>query len=45
MVMFLIFGAVLVLMLIGVTTAVTMGFASLATFLLCDGGMDRRHHQ
>ena len=41
MVMFLIFGAVLVLMLIGVTTAVTMGFASLATFLLCDGGMDR----
>ena len=41
MVMFLIFGAVLVLMLIGVTTAVTMGFASLTTFLLCDGGFDR----
>lgn len=38
MVMFAIFAAVLVLMLLGVTTAVTMGFASMATFLLAGGG-------
>ncbi len=38
MVMFAIFAAVLVLMLLGVTTAVTMGFASVATFLLAGGG-------
>ena len=37
MAMFIIFGAVLILMLIGVTTAATMGFASLATFLLSGG--------
>lgn len=37
MVMFAIFAAVLVLMLLGVTTAVTMGFASVATFLLAGG--------
>ena len=33
MLMFVIFGAVLLLMLLGVSTAVTMGFASIATFL------------
>ncbi len=37
MIMFLIFASVLVLMLIGVTTAVTMAFASLMTFLLAGG--------
>lgn len=37
MLMFVIFGAVLLLMLLGVSTAVTMGFASIATFL-CAGG-------
>lgn len=41
MVMFVIFGSVLVLMLLGVTTAVTMGFASAATFLLAGGDMAR----
>ena len=41
MVMFVIFASVLVLMLLGVTTAVTMGFASAATFLLAGGGMAR----
>lgn len=41
MVMFVIFASVLVLMLLGVTTAVTMGFASAATFLLADGDMAR----
>lgn len=39
MVMFVIFASVLVLMLLGVTTAVTMGFASAATFLLAGGDM------
>lgn len=41
MVMFAIFVAVLVLMLLGVTTAVTMGFASVATFLLAGGDAAR----
>lgn len=41
MVMFVIFASVLVLMLWGVTTAVTMGFASAATFLLAGGDMAR----
>ncbi|MDO5532020.1 TRAP transporter large permease [Sutterella sp.] len=39
--MFVIFASVLVLMLLGVTTAVTMGFASTATFLLFGGDMAR----
>lgn len=37
MLMFVIFGAVLLLMLLGVSTAVTMGFASIATFLFAGG--------
>lgn len=41
MLMFAIFAAVLVLMLLGVTTAVTMGFASMATFLLAGGDAAR----
>ena len=41
MVMFAIFAAVLVLMLLGVTTAVTMGFASVTTFLLAGGDAAR----
>ena len=41
MVMFVIFASVLVLMLLGVTTAVTMGVASAATFLLAGGDMAR----
>ena len=41
MVMFAIFAAVLVLMLLGVTTAVTMGFASVATFLVAGGDAAR----
>ena len=41
MVMFVIFASVLVEMLLGVTTAVTMGFASAATFLLAGGDMAR----
>ena len=41
MVMFVIFASVLVLMLLGVTTAVPMGFASAATFLLAGGDMAR----
>lgn len=41
MVMFVIFASVLILMLLGVTTAVTMGFASAATFLLAGGDMAR----
>ena len=41
MVMFVIFASVLVLMLLGVTTAVTMSFASAATFLLAGGDMAR----
>lgn len=41
MVMFVIFASVLVLMLLGVTTAVMMGFASAATFLLAGGDMAR----
>lgn len=41
MVMFAIFADVLVLMLLGVTTAVTMGFASVATFLLAGGDAAR----
>ena len=41
MVMFVIFASVLVLMLLGVTTAVTMGFASAATFLLAGRDMAR----
>ncbi|MCR5084071.1 MAG: TRAP transporter large permease [Succinivibrionaceae bacterium] len=41
MIMFMIFAGVLVLMLVGVTTAATMGFVSLATFLMAGGGMER----
>lgn len=41
MVMFAIFAAVLLLLLLGVTTAVTMGFASIATFLMTGGDMAR----
>lgn len=41
MVMFAIFAAVLLLLLLGVTTAVTMGFASIATFLMAGGDMAR----
>lgn len=41
MVMFVIFASVLVLMLLGVTTAVTMGFASIATFLISGGDVAR----
>ncbi len=41
MVMFAIFAAVLGLMLLGVTTAVTMGFASVATYLMAGGDMAR----
>ena len=41
MVMFAIFAGVLVLLLLGVTTAVTMGFASIATFLMAGGDMTR----
>lgn len=41
MVMFMIFAAVLGLLLIGVTTAVTMGFASIATFLIAGGDPSR----
>ncbi len=41
MIMFLIFATVLVLMLIGVTTAVTMASASIATFLLAGGDPSR----
>ena len=41
MVMFAIFAGVLVLLLLGVTTAVTMGFASIATFLMAGGDMAR----
>ena len=41
MVMFAIFAAVFVLMLLGVTTAVTMGFASVATYLMAGGDMAR----
>ena len=41
MVMFMIFAAVLGLLLIGVTTAVTMGFASIATFLMAGGDLSR----
>lgn len=37
MLMFVIFGAVLLLMLLGVSTAVTMGFASIAPFLFAGG--------
>ena len=37
MLMFVIFAAVLLLMLLGVSTAVTMGFASIATFLFAGG--------
>ena len=37
MLMFVMFGAVLLLMLLGVSTAVTMGFASIATFLFAGG--------
>lgn len=37
MLMFVIFGAVLLLMLLGVSTTVTMGFASIATFLFAGG--------
>ena len=37
MLMFVIFGAVLLLMLLGVSTAVTMGFASIAAFLFAGG--------
>ena len=39
--MFFIFAGVLLLMLIGVSTAVTMGFTSLATFLLAGGGLEK----
>lgn len=41
MVMFAIFAGVLLLLLLGVTTAVTMGFASIATFLMAGGEMSR----
>lgn len=41
MVMFAIFAGVLLLLLLGVTTAVTMGFASIATFLMTGGDMAR----
>ena len=41
MVMFAIFAGVLVLLLLGVTTAVTMGFASIATFLMAGADMTR----
>lgn len=41
MVMFAIFAGVLALLLLGVTTAVTMGFASIATFLMAGGDMAR----
>lgn len=41
MIMFLIFATVLVLMLIGVTTAATMASASIATFLLAGGDPSR----
>ena len=41
MIMFFIFAGVLLLMLIGVSTAVTMGFTSLATFLLAGGGLEK----
>ena len=41
MVMFAIFAGVLVILLLGVTTAVTMGFASIATFLMAGGDMAR----
>mgnify|MGYP002319808576 FL=1 len=39
--MFAIFAGVLLLLLLGVTTAVTMGFASIATFLMAGGDMSR----
>ena len=41
MVMFAIFAGVLVLLLLGVTTAVTMGLASIATFLMAGGDASR----
>ena len=41
MIMFLIFATVLVLLLIGVTTAVTMAAASVATFLMAGGDPSR----
>lgn len=41
MLMFVIFAGVLALMLIGVSTAVTMGFASLVTFLSIGGSPDK----
>ena len=41
MVMFGIFAGVLVLLLLGVTTAVTMGFASIATYLMAGGDFAR----
>lgn len=41
MLMFVIFGAVLLLTLLGVSTAVTMGFASIATFLFAGGDPTR----
>ena len=41
MVMFAIFAGVLLLLLLGVTTAVTMGFAAIATFLMAGGDMSR----
>ena len=39
--MFVIFASVLILMLLGVSTAVTMGFASITTFLLAGGDISR----
>lgn len=39
--MFVIFASVLILMLLGVSTAVTMGFASITTFLLAGGDIGR----
>ncbi len=41
MTMFLIFAAVVLLLFLGVTTAVTMGFASIATYLAAGGDMAR----
>ena len=44
MVMFAIFAGVLVLLLLGVTTAVTRGFASIVTCLMEGGEMARLVH-
>ena len=41
MIMFAVFASVLVLMLLGVNTAVTMGIVSVGTFLLAGGDPGR----